>query len=107
MSVTGAVLAVGTMACLVVATSVVAVRWPRSATVLDGVPVVVLRDGHLFEQAMDSERLTIAEITEAARRQGISDLSGVQLCVLEPDGSFSFLTGERHDGPSSGSAATA
>ncbi len=106
MSVTGAVLALGTMACLVVATSAMAARWPKARAALDGVPVIVLRDGHLVEQALDYERLTVEEIQEAARGQGITKLSDVELGVLETDGSFSFLTGQRHP-QGTGDAATA
>lgn len=106
-SITGAVLAVGTMVCLVVATSVVAARWPGGAAVLDGVPVVGFGTGTSSSRPWGSERLTIDEIQEAARRQGIGDLSTVELCVLEPDGSLSFLTGARHGDGSSTSAATA
>ena len=45
MSVTGAMLAVGTIALLVVAMSYVGFRWPGSKRVIEGVPVVVVDRG--------------------------------------------------------------
>ena len=43
---------------------------------------------------MHYERITLDEIKEAARGQGIGDLGEVQLCVLEPGGTFSFIKKE-------------
>ena len=36
--------------------------------------------------------MTIQDVHEAARQQGIRRLSDIELCVLETDGSFSFFT---------------
>ena len=45
MSVTGAMLAVGTIAVLVVAMSYVGFRWPTSKRVIEGVPAIVVDGG--------------------------------------------------------------
>lgn len=42
------------------------------------------------------ERLTSAEVLDAAREQGIQDLDEIRIGILEADGKFSFITGERH-----------
>jgi uncharacterized membrane protein YcaP (DUF421 family) len=99
MSVTGAVLAISTMGLLAVGASVVSAKFPRSRPVLEGAPVVILRDGRLFEQAMDQERITREEVHEAARKQGIRDLAEVEWLIVESDGKFSFIT---RDPPSEG-----
>ena len=95
MSVTGAALAVGTLAFWVLCASAVSFRWKGSRGVLEGVPVVVLRDGEPLMDALRFERVTLEELKEGARSQGIADLSGVRIAVLEPDGRFSFLTDDR------------
>src|SRR2546423_3850075 len=64
-SVTAAVLAVSTMALLVVVTSYVSFRWNRLAKVTDGVPVVVVRNGRVQRELMKIERLTEDELHEA------------------------------------------
>jgi len=96
MSVTGAMLAVATIALLVVAMSYVGFRWPGSKRVIEGVPVVVVERGEIVDEAIAIERLTRDEVISSAREQGIDNLQRVRFAVLEPDGSFSFV--RRDDG---------
>jgi uncharacterized membrane protein YcaP (DUF421 family) len=103
-SLTGAMLAVGTIGLLIVTLSYVGYRWPGSRGVIRGLPVVVLRNGTPDPAALKGERLTLEELNEAAREQGIGDLGGVRVAVLEPDGKFSFIQKEgsgeqRHEPP--------
>ena len=91
MSVTGAMLAVTPMALLTVASAAISVRWPRAGRVLEGAPVVIVKDGKVVKEALHNERLDLADLFEAARTEGISDLRDVEWCVLEADGHFSFL----------------
>jgi uncharacterized membrane protein YcaP (DUF421 family) len=98
MSVTGAALSAGTIALLVVITSLVGWRWGRARPLIEGRLVVVIHDGRVFQDALDLEHVTLDELREAARRNGIADLDDVAWCVLEPDGRFSFL--QRLDSPS-------
>lgn len=91
MSLTGAVLAVSTIAAWVSALSYLTWRFRRVADVVDGLPVLLLRDGEPIEAAMASERLPMAELLEAARQEGIGDLATVKAAVLEPSGRISFI----------------
>lgn len=92
MSVTGAMLAVGTLAVWILLFSWLAFRFRPARDVIEGVPVVVLRDGRPLKAALRLERVTVDELVGSARQQGISDLADVDLAILEPDGRFSFLT---------------
>jgi uncharacterized membrane protein YcaP (DUF421 family) len=92
-SITGAFIAVSTMAVLVVAMSYITYRWPRAERIVGGVPVVLVRHGKVVERALEYERLTEGELRDAAREQGIDDLRTVEYAILEPDGKFSFLSG--------------
>jgi len=98
-SLTGAILAAGTIGLWVLVFAFISFKTNRVAETLEGVPVVVLRDGHVLENVLRIERLKADEICEAARNQGIADLADIRLGVLEPDGKFSFITndGEQHD----------
>jgi uncharacterized membrane protein YcaP (DUF421 family) len=91
MSVTGALLAVGTIALWVVLMTWASYRWTRARRWIDGVPVLLLRDGELNEEALRLERLPLDELMEQARQSGITDLSTVRFAVLEPNGSISFI----------------
>ena len=95
MSVTGAMLAVGTIALLVVGTSYVGFRWRGSTRVIEGVPVIVVDDGALVPQVLEMERLGEEEVLSSAREQGIADVRDIRFGVLEPDGTFSFVRYDR------------
>ena len=95
MSFTGALLAVGTMCLLAVGSSFVGSKSRVAERLLDGVPVVVARNGVLFDDVMRRERITEAEVMEAARTEKVSDLTKIDLVVMEADGRFSFLRADR------------
>jgi uncharacterized membrane protein YcaP (DUF421 family) len=92
MSITGAMLAVSTIALWILLFSHIAFRFPRSRPTLDGYPVVVVRDGECLLEVLEGERVTVDDIKEGARTHGIADLREVHVGILEPDGRFSFIT---------------
>jgi uncharacterized membrane protein YcaP (DUF421 family) len=91
MSITGGVLAAATFAFWVSVLSFVTWRWPRANEVIEGVPLVIIKDGHTIDQVLRTERLPLSEVHEAARQHGIASLSAVRLGVLEPTGKISFI----------------
>lgn len=91
-SVTSGVLAVGVFALLTVGLSWLQWRFPRVGPLVNGVPLVVVRDGEPVEQTMRRERLSASDLMVAARLQGIRRLQEVELAVLEADGRISFFT---------------
>jgi len=91
MSITGAMLAVGTLAFWILLFAYLSWRFRRLRPVFEGVPVVVIRHGRPIDEVLRIERLTLDEVHEAARNQGLGDLADVEIGVLEPDGKFSFL----------------
>jgi uncharacterized membrane protein YcaP (DUF421 family) len=90
-SLTGAVLAVGTIALLQVGVSYFNFRFPRFRPWLDGEPIVVVQNGKPIERNMRRERLSVRDLAEAARGQGISSLDEVAWAVMETSGSISFI----------------
>lgn len=99
MSLVGAMLAVGTIGALILLLSYVGFRFTGTRPLIEGVAVVVIRDGKPLEEALRLERLTVEEVAESARHQGIGDLAEVRVGILEPDGRFSFIKygGEQQD----------
>lgn len=91
MSLTGAALAVATLALWISIFAYLSWRFWRLRPALEGVPVIVIRDGRPLDDVLEIERLTLEEVCEEARNQGITDLADVRMGVLEPDGKFSFL----------------
>lgn len=90
-SVTGAMLAVGTIGAWIVTFSYLSYRFRGARKVIEGVPVIVVRDGRPVEPALRLERVTLDEVLESARNQGIANLCDINLGILEPSGQFSFL----------------
>jgi len=93
-SVTGAFLIVGTFAVLQVALSWIGFRFPSARPILEGEPIIVLQDGKPIDRNLRRERLTLNDITEGARKQGIAHLADVRYVILETDGTLSFLQNE-------------
>jgi uncharacterized membrane protein YcaP (DUF421 family) len=90
-SVTGAILAVGTIGVLTVCTSWLSWRFPRMRPLLDGRPVVLVEDGKPIEGNLKRERITIEEIASQARMQQIDSLDKVKWAVLETSGGVSVI----------------
>ena len=90
-SITGAALAVTVFALLTVSFSYVSFRFTQAQKVLQGGPVIVVRDGRILEDVLRIERLQSDDVKDEARQQGIDDMRDVQMGVLEADGKFSFL----------------
>ena len=90
-SVTGAALAVTTFALLTLLFSYLSFRSRRAEKVLQGVAVVIVRDGRILEDVLRIERLRIDDVKDEAREQGIADIREVEIGVLEADGKFSFV----------------
>jgi uncharacterized membrane protein YcaP (DUF421 family) len=93
-SLTGAFLAVGTIAVLQVFISWIGYRFPRTRPVLDGEPIVVMQDGELIERNLKRERVSAEEVAEEARAQNIAHLADVKFAILETNGRISFIKNE-------------
>jgi uncharacterized membrane protein YcaP (DUF421 family) len=68
------------------------VKNPRLAGLLEGDPVLIVRDGQLLEQPMRKAGVSRDNILAAMREHGIDDLDEVQMAVLEPDGIISIVS---------------
>jgi uncharacterized membrane protein YcaP (DUF421 family) len=90
-SLTGAILAVGTIAALQVGTSYLNFRFPKLRSVLDGEPLVVVQDGKPIKRNLDRERVTLDDLAEEARKQNIASIDEVQWAVMETSGEISFI----------------
>jgi len=90
-SVTGLVLAAGTIALMQVGVSYVNFRFKPLRSVLEGEPIVLIEDGRVLERNVRRERLTRQELEEQARLNQIVSLDDVRWAVLETSGQISFI----------------
>jgi len=90
-SLTGAIIAISTIALLALLMSWATYLWPWAERVLEGEPRVVVRDGEILTDNLRRNRLTKAEIESEMRLAGIGQLSEVAWAILETRGKISFI----------------
>jgi len=90
-SMTGALIAISTIAALQEFTSYLSFRFRRLRPVLDGEPIIVVDDGNLIERNLKRERITQEELMAEARAQQIESLDQIKWAVLETSGKISFI----------------
>ncbi len=90
-SVTGALIVVGTFAVLQVTVSFLSYRFRPLRSMLDGEPIVVVRDGKPIERNLRRERLTIEEVLVEARLQQVASIEEIAWAVLETSGKVSVI----------------
>ncbi|TMM13294.1 MAG: DUF421 domain-containing protein [Actinobacteria bacterium] len=90
-SLTGAFLAIGTIALLQLGVSYANLRFPRLRPILSGEPIVVVQDGKPIERNLRRERVTMDDLMSAARRQNIAALDDVAWAVMETSGEITFI----------------
>jgi uncharacterized membrane protein YcaP (DUF421 family) len=66
-------------------------RWPRFRRIIEGSPTILVLHGDVIPDHMSREGLDRDTLEAAVREHGIADLSGVEMAVLETDGSISIV----------------
>ena len=80
-----------TLLCLTMILSVLTMRSTRLRALLCGKPSIVVQDGVLQQREMKRTRITIDELLEEMRLQGVTDLASVKYAILETSGKLSIL----------------
>ncbi len=62
---------------------------------MEGTPIVLIRHGRLNRKDMQKNKITIQDIEQMARENGISDISKINLAILEVDGKISILKDDK------------
>jgi len=66
-------------------------RSKRLEALIEGRPEVIIHNGHVYEAAMRSAKLTHHELTAALRQAGCSCADEVQSAILENNGSITVV----------------
>jgi uncharacterized membrane protein YcaP (DUF421 family) len=90
-SVTGAMIAVATIATMQGFSSYLTFRSKTARRVVDGDPLVVVQDGKVIEHNLRRERMTEEDLAQAARLNQIGSFDEIAWAVLEPNGQISFI----------------
>ena len=66
-------------------------RWPRLRRLVEGTPTILILHSKLIPQHLRREGLDEETLMTALREHGISEISEVEMAVLEIDGSISVV----------------
>lgn len=66
-------------------------RSRRVEVLVEGVPVVLARDGKVFESVLRRELVSSADFEEALRTHGVEGVEDVHLALLETNGTISVM----------------
>ncbi|HEX7254597.1 MAG TPA: YetF domain-containing protein [Gaiellaceae bacterium] len=90
-SVTGAMLAGGTVAAMTVLFSWLAFRFRRLQPVLEGDPVILVERGKTIDRNLRRNRITLEELAAQARLQQVAHVADIEWAVLETSGQISVI----------------
>lgn len=90
-SVTGGIVAAGTLLLLNFLISRVVFGNKRLRRFVEGTPTILVHNGHLVLKNLAYEHIAPEEIVQALREHGVQSTEEVSLAVLEIDGSISVL----------------
>lgn len=90
-SVTGGLVAAGTLLLVNVFVSRLSIRSRSLRHTLEGTPTVLIKDGKHLERSLKKEHIALEELEQALREHGVAAIGDVGLAMLEIDGSISVL----------------
>nr|MBI1229134.1 DUF421 domain-containing protein [Cytophagales bacterium] len=73
------------------------VRSKKFKNIITSNPSLLIYKGELLEDTMIKERITLDELNMAVRNQGISDISKVDVLILETTGDISIISSVEGD----------
>src|SRR4029450_12002971 len=89
-SLTGGLISAATLVVLVQIVGYFTWRSRKAERLVDGVPRVLVRHGHVNDRVMKEEQITRGELIEALRREGHTALTDIRFAILETDGSITL-----------------
>jgi uncharacterized membrane protein YcaP (DUF421 family) len=76
-----------------------AFRYPRIHSLLHPAPLLLVKDGRVQRRNLRSEMLTMGDLKEQLREQGVAEVAQVKRCYLEADGRLSVIKQSGEDEP--------
>ena len=93
-SLTGAAIMATTLIALNYGVALLTSRSRRAEQWVEGVPVVLARDGKVFERVLREQLVSDADFHKALRQHDVADVADVALALLETNGSISIVPRE-------------
>lgn len=90
-SMTGGLVAAGTLLLINLGVSKLAARNQRVGRMIKGEATILVHRGRLVKEHLSREGISVDELNAALREHGVPSIEDVRLAVLEIDGSISVL----------------
>lgn len=94
-SMTGGLLLAATLISLNWLVGFATARNKHAERLLEGAPVVLARNGHVYREVLKRELVSRDDFAKAMRESGCSDVSLVRLALLETNGQITIMQRER------------
>lgn len=93
-SITGGLIVVTTLMLLATFMGLLSYHFRSAEKFLEGTPKVLIRNGKLMEDILQKEKISIAELLESIRENGVLNLQDIALAMLEANGKISVIKKE-------------
>jgi uncharacterized membrane protein YcaP (DUF421 family) len=93
-SLTNAFIGAATLLTLTFLTSLIMHRSKRAESLIGGIPVVLVEQGKLLENAMNKERVSPDEVFTQMHKEGLTRLEQVRWAILQTDGQIAIIPAE-------------
>lgn len=90
-SVGGGLLLATTLLLLNWVVGLVSARSARMEALVEGVPVLLARDGKVYKDVLRRELISRADFDKAMRESGVEDLEDIRMAVLETNGHITLV----------------
>lgn len=74
-----------------IAITVITMKSNPLNSIVNGKSAIIIRDGKVLQRQLKKMRITVADLIELLRQQGIFDISEVSYAILETNGTLSVL----------------
>jgi uncharacterized membrane protein YcaP (DUF421 family) len=91
-SVGGGLLLATTLLLLNWVVGLVSARSARMEALVEGVPVLLARDGKVYKDVLRRELISRADFDKAMRESGVEDIEDIRMAVLETNGHITLIT---------------
>lgn len=90
-SLTNALLVIITLIVIDIGASLLKRRSSRLAYLLDGSPTIVVEDGVVLQWRLDKARMSLEDVMESARENGLERLEQIKYAIIERNGKISII----------------
>ena len=91
-SVGGGLLLAATLLALNWLVGLVSARSAKMEALVEGVPVLLARDGKVYKDVLRRELISRADFDKAMREAGVEELEDIRMAVLETNGHITLVT---------------